>query len=256
MKSAIGIGTLLADGVGDTIRVSLTEDPEFEYEPCNRLAEIAESRLFVNPTAASKQSSVEGYEDTRDIQSFEKRQGDLPTQVETDQIDARGFLHRDGSVIAVVTPEVNRMYCYFLKYVIILTHSQMLKQENVQYLYQELGCKLAVGMPFKDIATVDSLLMRTFPPSSAVAERTHLRRLIEVSTGVIVPAAELEKDPMENTVALMTMTEAIEKGGKLPEGAIRLAIELDGKVRVREVDSGDDDTLYTNSPPHRKPPNS
>ena len=33
MKSAIGIGTLLADGLGDTIRVSLTEDPEYEYAP-------------------------------------------------------------------------------------------------------------------------------------------------------------------------------------------------------------------------------
>jgi (E)-4-hydroxy-3-methylbut-2-enyl-diphosphate synthase len=30
MKSAIGIGALLADGLGDTVRVSLTEDPEFE----------------------------------------------------------------------------------------------------------------------------------------------------------------------------------------------------------------------------------
>jgi len=30
MKSAAGIGTLLNDGIGDTIRVSLTEDPEFE----------------------------------------------------------------------------------------------------------------------------------------------------------------------------------------------------------------------------------
>jgi (E)-4-hydroxy-3-methylbut-2-enyl-diphosphate synthase len=30
VKSAVGIGTLLEDGLGDTIRVSLTEDPEFE----------------------------------------------------------------------------------------------------------------------------------------------------------------------------------------------------------------------------------
>jgi (E)-4-hydroxy-3-methylbut-2-enyl-diphosphate synthase len=29
IKSAIGIGTLLEDGIGDTIRVSLTEDPEY-----------------------------------------------------------------------------------------------------------------------------------------------------------------------------------------------------------------------------------
>jgi (E)-4-hydroxy-3-methylbut-2-enyl-diphosphate synthase len=34
IKSAIGIGTLLEDGLGDTIRVSLTEDPEFEIPVC------------------------------------------------------------------------------------------------------------------------------------------------------------------------------------------------------------------------------
>lgn len=34
MKSAIGIGALLMDGLGDTIRVSLTEDPEYEMDPC------------------------------------------------------------------------------------------------------------------------------------------------------------------------------------------------------------------------------
>jgi (E)-4-hydroxy-3-methylbut-2-enyl-diphosphate synthase len=34
IKSAIGIGTLLEDGIGDTIRVSLTEDPELEIPVC------------------------------------------------------------------------------------------------------------------------------------------------------------------------------------------------------------------------------
>jgi len=37
IKSAIGIGTLLEDGIGDTIRVSLTEDPEFEIPVCRDL---------------------------------------------------------------------------------------------------------------------------------------------------------------------------------------------------------------------------
>jgi (E)-4-hydroxy-3-methylbut-2-enyl-diphosphate synthase len=35
IKSAIGIGTLLEDGIGDTIRVSLTEDPELEIPVCH-----------------------------------------------------------------------------------------------------------------------------------------------------------------------------------------------------------------------------
>ncbi len=37
IKSAIGIGTLLEDGIGDTVRVSLTEDPEFEIPVCRDL---------------------------------------------------------------------------------------------------------------------------------------------------------------------------------------------------------------------------
>src|SRR5204862_1172327 len=32
IKSAVGIGTLLAEGIGDTIRVSLTDEPEKEVE--------------------------------------------------------------------------------------------------------------------------------------------------------------------------------------------------------------------------------
>ncbi len=36
IKSAVGIGTLLEDGIGDTIRVSLTEEPEYEL-PVARL---------------------------------------------------------------------------------------------------------------------------------------------------------------------------------------------------------------------------
>ena len=37
IKSAIGIGTLLEDGIGDTIRVSLTEEPEAEIPVCASL---------------------------------------------------------------------------------------------------------------------------------------------------------------------------------------------------------------------------
>ncbi len=39
IKSAVGIGTLLEDGIGDTIRVSLTEDPELEIPVCRDLVQ-------------------------------------------------------------------------------------------------------------------------------------------------------------------------------------------------------------------------
>jgi len=39
IKSAVGIGTLLQDGLGDTIRVSLTEEPEFEIPVAEKLVD-------------------------------------------------------------------------------------------------------------------------------------------------------------------------------------------------------------------------
>ena len=45
IKSAIGIGSLLADGIGDTIRVSLTEDPEFEIPAAYSILQSAGVRI-------------------------------------------------------------------------------------------------------------------------------------------------------------------------------------------------------------------
>ena len=46
IKSAIGIGTLLADGIGDTIRVSLTGDPIHEVEVAKTILSSLELRIF------------------------------------------------------------------------------------------------------------------------------------------------------------------------------------------------------------------
>jgi len=45
IKSAVGIGTLLADGIGDTIRVSLTEPPENEIPVAKKLASYFTERM-------------------------------------------------------------------------------------------------------------------------------------------------------------------------------------------------------------------
>lgn len=43
IKSAVGIGTLLAEGIGDTIRVSLSEEPECEIEPATDIVDFIAS---------------------------------------------------------------------------------------------------------------------------------------------------------------------------------------------------------------------
>ena len=70
IKSAVGIGALLEDGIGDTIRVSLTEEPEFEIPVAQKLAdkfnvanefEIRESlsELPYDPCSYTRRSSTE-----------------------------------------------------------------------------------------------------------------------------------------------------------------------------------------------------
>ncbi len=56
IKSAVGIGALLADGIGDTIRVSLTEDPVAEVPVAQYLVKHFESREGSFPIM------VQGYE--------------------------------------------------------------------------------------------------------------------------------------------------------------------------------------------------
>ncbi len=58
VKSMVGMGSLLEDGLGDTVRVSLTEDPEFEMPVAFRLARRypqrpAQDRSFAAPSPAS-----------------------------------------------------------------------------------------------------------------------------------------------------------------------------------------------------------
>lgn len=69
IKSAMGIGTLLEEGIGDTIRVSLTEDPEFELPVCKNIIKryphqqepsAPGGTLYLNPIKFNIKSGVIG----------------------------------------------------------------------------------------------------------------------------------------------------------------------------------------------------
>lgn len=72
IKSGMGIGSLLLDGIGDTIRISLTEDPWYEIDPCKRLIQFT-----------SQKSSFF-------LSAPQIRQVEMPKNMS---------LHRDGSVV-------------------------------------------------------------------------------------------------------------------------------------------------------------
>lgn len=68
LKSAIGIGTLLIDGIGDTVRVSLTEDPECEIPVARQIVDYCAKQdtidfktienLSYNPFSYSRRNTM------------------------------------------------------------------------------------------------------------------------------------------------------------------------------------------------------
>ncbi|MFI3289650.1 MAG: (E)-4-hydroxy-3-methylbut-2-enyl-diphosphate synthase [Rikenellaceae bacterium] len=68
IKSAVGIGALLADGVGDTIRVSLTEDPVMEVPVAQAIVDYFAEREGEFPISNSELYSPTQYRRRSEIQ--------------------------------------------------------------------------------------------------------------------------------------------------------------------------------------------
>ncbi len=65
VKSALGIGALLADGIGDTVRVSLSEAPENEIPVAKKLVDYVTSRAGHSAINAKDSGKVDPFKYTR-----------------------------------------------------------------------------------------------------------------------------------------------------------------------------------------------
>src|ERR1700757_1174554 len=92
IKSAIGIGSLLADGIGDTIRVSLTEDSPHEIPVAKALIENINKRSNAQRTTASVELSFDPF-------SYQRRA--------TEKIERDGFKLGGDELIRVVVRQAN-----------------------------------------------------------------------------------------------------------------------------------------------------
>lgn len=99
IKSAIGIGSLLEDGLGDTIRVSLTEDPEREVPVCQALARPFHAR----PDQPARPESKKPKHHCADFYSYSRRKSDHfdagPIMIGGQQL-VRAFLRAPESMTA------------------------------------------------------------------------------------------------------------------------------------------------------------
>lgn len=78
IKSAAGIGALLEDGLGDTIRVSLTEPPECEIPVARQLASFYDERAAFAAPAGAPAESIAPFTFTRRVASIVRIVGDVP----------------------------------------------------------------------------------------------------------------------------------------------------------------------------------
>ena len=121
VKSAMGIGSLLLDGIGDTIRVSLTEDPWYEMDPCQRLIVLA--------SEYEKQQGMPPFEEAyRNIEKIEQRIVNLPRNIS---------LHRDGTVLIGVNKN----------------------DVEDRSFYKKLGCDVQLGLPKLKRTSVDCIVL-------------------------------------------------------------------------------------------------
>lgn len=129
IKSAMGIGTLLLDGIGDTIRVSLTEDPWNEIDPCTRLVQFAQQHEGKGVSAFQ--------EKYRHIEEIKRRHVSFSRDVP---------LHRDGSVFLTVKNE---------------------NINDPQFL-EQLGCDGIGGRPKLKVSSADSIVVKENSSAEAV----------------------------------------------------------------------------------------
>lgn len=118
IKSAMGIGSLLLDGIGDTVRISLTEDAWNEIDPCRRLISFAK---------AHEGRGVEPFkENHRNIEAIQRRSVIFPKNI---------ALHRDGTVV-------------------LSADSKDIQSPD---FYKKIGCDVQFGRPKLKISSADCI---------------------------------------------------------------------------------------------------
>jgi (E)-4-hydroxy-3-methylbut-2-enyl-diphosphate synthase len=99
IKSAIGIGSLLADGIGDTIRVSLTEDSPHEIPVAKALIENIQKTSTAQRSTPINREQAPNVQLSFDPFSYQRRA--------TEKIERDGFKLGGDELIRVVVRQAN-----------------------------------------------------------------------------------------------------------------------------------------------------
>lgn len=110
VKSAVGIGTLLEDGLGDTVRVSLTEEPEVEAPVAKTMVDRYEGRELHQPIQAIEDIPIDPfkYERRKTHEVFNVGEQNVP-RVIADYSNIDGLVDKDLKAIGhFYLPELDK----------------------------------------------------------------------------------------------------------------------------------------------------
>lgn len=215
IKSAVGIGALLEDGLGDTIRVSLTEEPELEAPVAIALAQRYEARelRIKNYELREEKLRVTGYElreeNSEELLNTSQRSNLRPEQVTDNTQPVTSFalnvIHSPYEYIKRKTAELNTFIGgHQVPRVIIDLSNKNLKDpailSDVGYLYSPILDKYNMGEQSTDFVYLgDQLPSFIFPGN--------LKQLYNYNTWK-------QLDNKSNCHPLYTLKEYLEAGAK------------------------------------------
>ncbi|EDO06643.2 GcpE family protein [Babesia bovis T2Bo] len=180
IKSAMGIGSLLLDGIGDTIRLSLTEDPWLELLPGRKLLQYVDG--ITKKDGSSTKPRIRS--DFRDFNNISRRTIDYGTSLLDFDDGRKTILNRDGSVGCLITDE---------------------DLSDPLTLYKALNVVMKDGLPQRCLKSVDFIYMENTPLFHDFNGQRVLKELIEGGFQVLAPVDQLQEQPIKFAIGVVDL---------------------------------------------------
>ncbi|KAK2195455.1 bifunctional 4-hydroxy-3-methylbut-2-en-1-yl diphosphate synthase [Babesia duncani] len=190
-KSALGIGALLLDGIGDTVRMSLTEDPWLELVPARKLVDVV-AQLTSPPNIGDGIAVASTLLiPTRDIRNFEaiarRRVEFAASQMADTSTYAKAqapLLSPHGSVGCFITRQ---------------------HLADPAFLFKSLRAKVVDKVPTRVATSVDFCILESVPEFHECAAQRLVKELIEGGFCIVAPVDKLAQNPIKFAIGLVDL---------------------------------------------------
>ena len=233
IKSAVGIGALLGDGIGNTIRVSLSEDPELEVPVGRLLVSYTSERANHEPIVATENLLHNRFE-------YNRRKTHAVGNIGADNVPVvitsgdGGFATLPDYILSngkVLSTNSNSYTIYTVENIHELKHDSA-DIKFLQLTYPQLSPSvLAVLLESKDVV----VLLQTQHKNGVGEQRAFFHTLL--NTGCTVPVILCRKYA-ENDLQHLQIKSAADLGVLFIDGfGDGIFLENEGKITVEEINS-------------------